>query len=96
MIIDQDLVNFIFESDDLRLENLDPQITETQYEVIIGKERFKRLYNLAYRAGEEAPEKIEISDIEFEDLLYIYYEGDINNKSIENIENDFKIKKLLE
>lgn len=96
MLIEENLINFIFETDDLMLEKLDPQITNGQYELIIGKERFERLTALAQKSNNDSLEKINVSDIELEDLIFIYYNGDINNKSIESIENEFKIKKLLE
>lgn len=91
-MISVELINFIFETDDLRLALSDPQITEYEYEIILGKDRFERLTKLANKVVELE----NISDIEIKDLIYIYYQGDIKNKSINNIEKDFMIKKLLE
>ena len=57
---------------------------------------FETTYEDILLAGYYPNTDIEINDKDLDLLLFVYYNTNTNNKSLQDIENDFMIKKLLE
>lgn len=90
------LIWFIIDSFLLRIGAFNKNLNKNlNVEKILGKEKYLILSNF-YSKTFNTDTDLNLNNEEYETLMFLYYDSDFENKSIQDIENEYIIKNLLE